>query len=668
MRLYTGRLRFLVLLFTFPVFGVLCKAWNLQITHGSDYQKRASERRVYSETALPLRGVITDRNDRMLAKNQPSFTLAVIPNEIRDHFSETRKQKKSGEWLQSDTAEKWTLSLAKELAYTPERIRKSLAHMKKQVYDKQWHKQRQPFSLFTHIPTETAHRLDVLAEKFPGIVINTPPRRSYPYRELGAHMIGYLGKADHTDIRALINTNDFLKVEIEEALADKAQEREYPQLHDAYQSWMVDDYKNWLAQCTQKPPIDFEGWFFYKMNKLGYPIDRQVGKSGLENKWEPALRGTPGKQVVDWHIRFHRKEILSKRAPQPGSRFAVSLDIELQRTAMEALEKQVRQYTHSHAGAFVMMDVHTGETLVLASYPSFDPNELIPPVSHEAFANIFQNPAKPLLNRATRGLYPLGSIFKMVTATAFLEKKPSHKDKRFNCQGYLLTGEKFKCWIYNQTGHGHGILTIKEAIKRSCNVYFHKAAIAASSEDMSRWAKAFGFGKKSGLEIFESSGNLPSTRTQGALLNLSIGQGAFLCTPLQVAAYVGALANNGKLMRPTLIKNSGPVTPQQILKISPKTLDIIRQGMEKVVHESHGTAQPYFNLPNIRVAGKTGTAQAGKGKADHAWFAGFAPADDPKVSFVALIEHGEHGGPAAAPVAEAVLRNYFNDLQERVKP
>ncbi len=412
--------------------------------------------------------------------------------------------------------------------------------------------------------------------------------------------------------------------------------------------------------------------------KKGYSWDDIVGKIGVEEAWEDYLKGKDGfaQEVTDALGRrvkrsFFEKDLKS-RASVPGKDVLLSVDLDIQRVSEEALGDM--------RGAVVAMDVRTGEILALVSHPSFDPRDFVMGIDSEKWSALISNPFSPLTNRATQGLYPPGSVFKIITAVAGLEEKVINTGTWFSCPGgYRLGRRTFRCW----RRRGHGLVALHEAIVESCDVYFYNVADRLGIDRLSSYMKAFGLGKSTGIEIPENPGIAPSKKWKkerlgkewyrGETVISGIGQGFILTTPLQVTLVTAAIANGGILLKPQIVKDV--ISPQGeivmrygseekgYLPTSPKTLEIIRRAMIGVVKGGTGRAA---RLENITVAGKTGTAQAlsqnlkniPEKYKDHAWFTSFAPAEEPEIAVTVLVENGGKGGAVAAPIAKKVLEVY----------
>jgi len=374
-----------------------------------------------------------------------------------------------------------------------------------------------------------------------------------------------------------------------------------------------------------------------------------VGKEGVERSANAVLRGQDGGEQIEVEATGRRVRTLGAVAPQPGQALRLTLDLEVQRSAEAALA--------GRAGAVVAMDPETGEVLALASQPAYDPNLFAGPVSREEWQRL-SGPERPQQNRAISARYAPGSVFKIITAAAALEAGACDERSTFYCGGRLLLGGwTLRCW----KREGHGAVDYLRGFAQSCNVMFATLGRRVGPEALAQMAARFGLGEETRIDLLgEVRGTVPTPRWKrqvkrlpwypGDTCQMAIGQGDVLVTPVQVARAVAVVANGGYLVRPHVI--AGESRERKRVELKPATLAALRAGLEAVAAEG-GTAASIAN-PYYRVAGKTGTAEAPSG-APHAWFAGYAPAEAPKVVVAVVLEHGGHGGEAAAPVAKQVF-------------
>lgn len=396
-----------------------------------------------------------------------------------------------------------------------------------------------------------------------------------------------------------------------------------------------------------------------KMVENGYYKDQMIGRFGIENFYEGILKGKNG-------AKFQEKNYLNRLLgdiykPDPaisGKDLRLTIDYRLQYAAEQAFGDTIR-------GAFVALNPKTGEIYVMASSPSFDPNDFASVLSGNRYRALIENPEKPLYNRSIQGLYPPGSTFKMITALAGLENGIS-KNTRFQaCHGYYRFGRDYNCW--NRDKGGHGSLDMVGALTQSCNVYFYQLGLKVGIEKWAETAAKLGIGTGSGIDLYgEESGNLPSMAfykkaginySGGMMLNLAIGQGENSVTPLQLAHYIAIIASEGIDAEPHLVMNAGTYKIKKV-DISQESFKVVKEGMFGVVEGVQGTAKG-ARIPGHQIAGKTGTAQNPHGQ-DHKIFVSFAPFQDPGIVTACIAENSGNIKPSLAiTITKRVLEEYF---------
>lgn len=427
----------------------------------------------------------------------------------------------------------------------------------------------------------------------------------------------------------------------------------------------------------------------------GYRAGEIVGQSGLENLLEPVLRGRAGGRNVVVDVAGRVVEILDQREPAPGGSVTLTLDLDLQRAAEEGFRPEVLGEP-SKMGAVVALDPRNGDVLALVSKPGFDPNGFAGGIDNESWKQLTTDQWRPLQNRALAGQYPPGSVYKTFVAIAALEDDVIDPNETIYCPGFFRKwGRSYRCWARG----GHGEVNLRQAIKQSCDIWFYEVGLRLGVDRIAHFARAFQFGSSTGFPLGDEKGGLVPTRDwkarrfgeawqKGETVSIAIGQGFNLVTPIQLAVAYAAIANGGVLLEPRIVKRkvsaSGDVeaTGSPVVRgnvpVSPESMARIRDALEAVVDEPHGTARR-ARVPGVRVAGKTGTAQVVRLKhtedleddeipikyRDHAWFVGFAPAEAAEIVVVALVEHGGGGGAAAAPVAQRVMAAYFEKQRLR---
>jgi len=440
--------------------------------------------------------------------------------------------------------------------------------------------------------------------RLPGVDVQAETHRFYPYGSLTSHLVGYLSLAGPRDVRH------------------------------------------------------------------GVLPTEKVGKSGVERSFDARLLGKPGAQYEEVDVHGRRVSVFRRKPPIMGTALRLSLDVKLQQAAARALGKRT--------GAVVVLDVHSGGVLVLLSQPGFSPNRFITGLGAKQWQAWVDNKQHPLINRALQAAYPPASTFKLLTALAGLQYHAPLATGATQCPGYLkLADRTLHCW--KKRGHGH--VDLHKALVQSCDVYFYKLGDQLGMKAISTEAKLWGFGQRTGIRLSpEASGTIPGALRRrggrvrrwfrGETMIAAIGQGSVNVTPLQLARFAAAIANGGKLLVPHLQADLPPDV-SRIIKIEPQYLNFVRKAMRDVVAERHGTAHRYLSRSPWQVAGKTGTAQViteARGGVhlpvrkqqyryrDHAWFMGFAPYKNPRIAFAVFVEHGGHGGSAAAPIAAAIVR------------
>lgn len=460
-----------------------------------------------------------------------------------------------------------------------------------------------------------AHQTDL-----PGVTLRIRPRRSYLNEGMAAHLLGYLGEIGPRQLK------------------------------------------------VQKDK--------------GYGMGDEIGQFGLESRWEGYLRGRNGGEQVEVDALGRRVRVLQEVEDVPGNNVFLTLDRDLQATAYQALQGK--------QGAMVVLDVRSGAILALVSTPAFDPNVFAKGITAEEWRALTQDRLNPLNNRAIQGQYAPGSTFKIVLATAALEEAAINPETRIFDPGYLVVGNRrFRDW----KERGHGWVDLHRAIVESCDVYFYQLGQRLGVDRIAQYARAFGLGEKTGVSLDnEKAGLIPDAEWKkrrfgqpwfpGETPSVAIGQGYVTVTPLQMANLMAAVANGGTLYRPwfvrriesldgKLIREYGP-TVMRSLKLKDGTLEFVRNALKDVVNSGAGTGgQARSSL--VEIAGKTGTAQVTQMhekvvksehlsyfNKDNAWFVAYAPAEKPEIAVVTLVEHGGHGGSAAAPLAKMVIEQYIN--------
>lgn len=412
-----------------------------------------------------------------------------------------------------------------------------------------------------------------------------------------------------------------------------------------------------------------------------YDIGDMIGKYGLERWGEFFLRGSKGGLQTEVDVHGTRQKILAELRPKKGRDIVVSL--------LPALQKTANRLLSGHTGAIVAIEPSSGEVLALASAPAFNSNLFARGIDVENWKQLIENPQHPLLNRAIQTQQPPGSVFKIVTLIAALEEGIIDPSVKFYCPGHFKLGTRnFNCWKKS----GHGWMDMRQALVESCDVYFYNLALKVGIDLIAQYARKLGLGMLTQIELEnEKSGLVPTPQwkqrrfgkpwQKGETLNVAIGQGSLLATPLQIAAVYSGLANRGRIMKPHLVlsvEGQNPDTSRagEILhsyQLKPETVQFITDALVGVLSDQHGTGRA-ARVAGVSVAGKTGTAQVASKKTtkdipeedlpvhlrNHAWFAAFAPADHPQIAVCVFIEHGGSGGSVAAPMAGWMIQTYLS--------
>ena len=397
-----------------------------------------------------------------------------------------------------------------------------------------------------------------------------------------------------------------------------------------------------------------------------------IGKAGVERLYENELFGAKGKKTIEVDSAGRELSIIKLVPPASGTTLSLTIDLDLQKVAEEAMKGK--------RGAVVAMNPTNGEVLAFLSYPDYNPNDFSAGISTKKWRELANAKTHPLNNRVIQGVYPPGSIHKIVVGAAGLEERTINPEQKVFCNGKFRLGNRtYRCW--KKTGHGN--VNFHEAIKMSCDVYFYKQGLALGIDKIAYYAKLFGLGSKTGINLpHEERGLVPSiawkkrARKQnwiaGETISAAIGQGYNLVTPLQIAVMTSVVANGGYRVTPKLLLDEP--TKKEKIDIKSETFEQIAEGLRQVVMVSRGTARR-ARVKGIQVAGKTGTAQVVGMKEDedpkdveevkylhrdHAWFTSYAPFNAPEIVVTVIVEHGGHGGSTAAPIAQKVIQTYMD--------
>jgi len=554
---------------------LISRFFQIQVYQHNTYQTKAEANRIKAVTRNAPRGLIIDRNGKILVDNYPTYVLSCIPIEIEDKNALIK--------LISKLTGLDSLFLRQNYSkyyrnrFSPTRLAKDLS--------------------FQHISVLEEHKSELH-----GIQITQFPERYYPTQISGTHFLGYVNE---------VNQN------IRGKISDKKQ----------------------------------------------YELGDLIGWHGLEKEYEPELRGEKGVKYIE--VDAFGREVgnvdeYKDIPPKPGNNLKLTIDAKLQ-LLLEGLMS-------NYQGVAIVSNPKNGDILSYVSSPSHAPDLFTGSVSSETWSNILNNPGRPLVDRVSSGLYPPGSTLKMITALSLLDKKLIDPKWATTCTGSYFYGDRtFRCWNEN----GHGEVDLRKAIAQSCNIYFYKVVQRLTLTEWSETCKQFGFGKKTGIDLpIEKTGVVPTKDymnnrygrwgwSKGAMLNLTIGQGDVLVTPLQMLHYINQIATHGNANLLHLVQKKSE-KPSHRPAFSSKTWKKIERYLTEVVYDNKGTgkaANP--NIKNVIISGKTGTAENPHGE-PHAWFVGFGKKENDIISMVILIENGGHGGETAAPIAREVFSSHFN--------
>jgi penicillin-binding protein 2 len=569
---------------------LLARYHYLQIQQYDVFQTLSDKNRMQLQSVVPTRGLIFDRHGRLLAENQPTFALTIVKERVAD-----------------------LPGMIEELKHVVTLDDEALESFYKRL--KQRRRPYESVPLKVKLTEDEIARISVDRHRFPGVEVEADLIRHYPYSDLLAHLVGYVGRIS---------------------------EKELQQVDEA----------------------NYSGTQYY-------------GKLGVERHYENLLHGTTGFQTVEVDARGRALRVLDRRAPIPGKNLTLSLDVDLQAVATAALGQ--------FRGAVVVIEVETGGVLALVSTPSFNPNLFVTGIDSASYAAYRNSLDIPLFNRALRGQYPPGSTIKPFVALAGLNSGTISASTRVWDPGFYqlkTDSRKYRDW----KRIGHGWMNLHDSLMESCDIFFYDLAFKAGVDTLEDYLARFGYGQLIALDIDDAkTGVLPSrewkkkNRKQpwfpGDSLNMGIGQGFMLTTPLQLAVGTMVLARKGDWIMPRLVQGEGdpelPVTPTppRVELENEDYWDLVFSGMEAVMHARKGTARTSAIGAPYRIAGKTGTAQVvgiaqgelydesklAERHRDHGLFVGFAPADKPQIALAVVVENGGGGSKAAAPVARKIF-------------
>ncbi len=580
----------------------LVRLFQLQILEGDDLRRRSERNSVRTVRLEAPRGDILDRNGQVIATTRPAFGVYVTPS---DMHAASRTFQALGSLLDAD----------------PEALRGAVGEPRGRA-------RFQPVTLAKDVPLDLLARVESHRFAMTGVVTEVRPRRLYEGGDVAAHLLGYIGE-------------------------------------------------------IQRDQLETRAFADYRQGDV-------IGQAGVESWLQSELRGRDGGRNVVVNVAGRvMGPPLEELEPEPGNTVVLTIDFDLQKQAAQAFQPDVLGEPEK-MGAVVALDPRNGDVLALVSRPAFDPNDFAGGIDALTWKRLVNDPWRPLQNRAISGQYPPGSTYKAFVAAAALQEGAVGVHQEHFCPGSFRLGRRtYRCW----KRPGHGSVALHEALVRSCDVYFYNTGLELGVDRLAFFARGFGLGRSTDLALAQEKPGLVPTSwwkerrmgepwQRGETVSIAIGQGFNLTTPLQLAVGYAAIANGGNLIRPRLLlrveTRDGAVVDGPLpevrgrVPVDPEHLTVVRDALRGVVNEPGGTGGR-SRLPDVTVAGKTGTAQVVRLKhtehldedeipiryRDHAWFVAFAPFEEPEIVVAVLVEHGGHGGSAAAPIARRVLETHF---------
>lgn len=678
-------LRFNVLTVLVYIVGIIliAKLFSLQIIHGVEYREESNTRLTRESVLEASRGAILDRTGVELVNSKMKFSLEMYKSKVEtdelntsilniidvlekygcsyantfpiniEPFEFTIGDEALVKWKEANKLDK---DISAEEAFYKFKNKYGIQNTDVQEVRKiislryfiaqKGYSSTQSVTISEDIPREAVAEFSESSEKFAGINIVVKPVREYTSGLLASHILGYAGTISSEE---------------------------------------------------------------YETRKAYYGQNDIIGKTGIEYVFEEYLKGKNGTKQIDMAVDgTTTAEYIAKEAIA-GSDVVLTIDANLQKIAEDALASNIQKIASggfgkaydAKAGAVVVMNVNSGEVLAMASYPDYNPADFVGGISNEAWNNYTNNEAKPLVNKAIQNSYSPGSTFKMVTAMAGLQSGVINLSTTINDTGIYTKYRDYqpRCWVYTDYHTGHGYLNVSGAIEKSCNYFFYETADRMGIDNLVKYAKYFGLGSKTGIELpSETMGALASKETwanlhpneswgAGNTLQAAIGQSDNEFSPLQMARYISMLANGGHKVDVTIVKTirnaDGSETSKEEMQqfvnkklgteeentedigIDQNYLNAVLQGMQSVTSDTGGTAYVRFKDFNISVGGKTGSAEAPNNKV-HAWFVGFAPFENPEIAIVVMVENGGHGNYTAEVVRD-IMGEYFGMNTENIE-
>lgn len=610
--------------------ALLVRLWTMQVLNGASFAAQAENNRVREISIDAPRGEIYDRNGVALVTNRSALAVCVDPShdDVRDMIVRIQDSDSANDPTRSEAVDLFG-EFASMVGVTPADVLTAISDVRQEAL--------RPRVVAIDVPGDVVAQLLERQTDFPWVVVEETPVREYPYGSIGAHVLGYTGAISESEY---------------------ARSNEY----------------------------------------AGYELGDIVGKTGTERQFEGVLQGDKGWRRIEVNASGKSQGVVSEQKPRAGNDIQLTIDIEVQRVAEEQLAEAIAEarrqgYSSAKAGAVVVVDVATGEVIAMASAPTYDPSAFLGGISTEEWATLTAKESEyPLNNRAIMAAYPPASTFKVITAIAGMEAGITSEGTTYNCTGrWTDMGDQWPKWCWKRTGHG--TLSLRGGLKYSCDTVFYEIGYAfykRKLEELQAQSRAFGLGTETGIDLpGEVDGRVPDAAWKkafnenypeyqmwlpGDTVNMAIGQGDMLATPLQMASVYAGIGNSGTVMKPHVLKavldSEGlpmRTTQPEVLHettASDASLAMITRSLVDVTET--GTGQGSFAGFGVTVAGKTGTAEV-KGKDDYAWFCAYAPADEPRYAVAVIVEQGGHGGSVTGPAARNVLAQLFGEPIKTVR-
>ena len=657
-----------ITLLTFAV--LILQLWNLQIVQGETYRELADANRFRLNQVPASRGVMYDRHGELLVRNRPVYNVIIIPAFLSEDATAEAKifarlsnllnlpittqinpvSGRNNGYFQAISHHQYNRQLQQQIVNPRSRqyVNEPLG-IRDAVNRDRVIAPFKPVTIATDVDPAIIAQLEEERLNLPGVLIEVSPSREYLYGELLGQILGYTG------------------------------------------------------------PIPAEQFSRYRA--LGYDLVDRIGLAGLEVEYEEWLRGIKGLESIEVDVTGQKIRTVSQNVEsRPGHNLRLTLDLELQQATTEALQ-EIMDEVNSNQGVAIAMNPQNGEILAMVSLPAFDNNLFAQGISARELSLLSDDPWTPLVNHATAGLYPPGSTFKVVPASGALQEGVVDETTTLVDGGVLYLPNRFEPdnqdlaqpffgWLRS----GLGEVNVVSALAWSSNIYFYQVGggyeptgfEGLGLERVARYAEMFGLGQPTGIDLpGELGGLVPSAKWKrvnysetwltGDTYNLSIGQGFVLVTPLQLLNVYATIANGGTVYRPYLVKeildadgNLVKITEPEVIgrvDFSPRNLQLIHTGLHGVINWDNGTAHRTFDVPGIDASGKTGTAEFcddypacidrdGRVKTSHAWFASYAPSNNPEIATIVFVYGGDEGSAVAVPVTNQILRQYFGIQDE----